>query len=571
MNKSLLTIFIVFLWSLSFQSKAVEINTLEEIARAQVINIGFRNSSIPYSYLQTPDSKIPIGYTIDICNKIAEAIKTNLKMPNLKVNYILVSGSDRIPKLLDNTIDMECGSSTHAKERERFIAFSTSIYIDQENAVVRKSDNYRSIKDLDGKTLAVDPGSAFAASMRLQEKREDYHFNRVYVADQEEAFTKLLNKKADAFVIGAAIAAGLVTFKGKEEEFGLLHEGLADMPTAIMFRKNNPQFKALVNSTIKELFSSNEMEKIYKKWFLDPLPGRNGAIGFQLSEANIKLFKSPNDEAADDGIPFSVKVFTYPTWTWSLSIVAFYIFASIVGMYAFRSRVHKNDDHEKKDHYRFSEKPLDALGVTAALILGFTLVTTITTYNHASDLVVNEANAISLVQKNTQGFSDADRTEIRELLTQYVNIVVSQEWLDQMQGLPTVSFPGNKVLDKIHKKVVSLDITKKPELSHEKDLLLDNLTTVYSARTERLFAASPDSNIPPIMWLILVMCSFLCIMAVYLIGFTGHHFHLFGVSSVSILLALFIVLILYTDRPYLGPKAISSEPYVITVENFIWK
>jgi hypothetical protein len=197
------------------------------------------------------------------------------------------------------------------------------------------------------------------------------------------------------------------------------------------------------------------------------------------------------------------------------------------------------------------------------------MFTSMSAYSAASGLVAEEAGSIGAVQEATVGLDASDKATITQALFKYTNIVIDQEWVDQMDGLPVFSFPGNAVLNDLHQTIANLNTAGKEYAGQTRALLMQNVSRLYKARTSRLIAADPNTKIPLILWSGIVISTALTIFCSYLIGYKSRALHYATVSVIALSFSMFLVVIVYLDRPYLGKKGVSSEPYQIVLENFV--
>src|SRR5258708_5977657 len=215
-------------------------DTMERISKDGEINIGYRTSSVPLSFVEKGDPK-PLGYNIDVCMAIVEAIKKELKVEELRVNFVPVNGASRVPMLLENKIDLECGSTTHTLEREKFVSFSVNTIIDEDQAIVKRGSGIRAIADLYGKTIAVNPSSSVTMKIRSMEINNGYKFKRVYVAAHTARLELVESGKAAAYIELGSVLAGLSSKSANPGDYAFLDVPLDEQPIAIMMRKDDPE------------------------------------------------------------------------------------------------------------------------------------------------------------------------------------------------------------------------------------------------------------------------------------------------------------------------------------------
>jgi glutamate/aspartate transport system substrate-binding protein len=269
--------------------------TLKKIKETGSITIGYRESSIPFSYLD--DQQKPIGYAIDLCNKIVDTVKADLKMPGLKVNMQPVTSSNRIPLLQNGTIDLECGSTTNSTQRQQQVSFGPSYFVINVTAAVKKSSNINTIADLNGKTVSTTSGTTSVPLIKGYEKSKSTEVKEIYGKDHAEAFLLMADDRASAFIMDDILLAGQIANSKKPADYKILtNESLRQEPYSMMLRKDDPQFKALVDKSIGAVMKSGEINKIYAKWFTSPIPPKNLNMNFPMTAPIQEAFKNPNDK-----------------------------------------------------------------------------------------------------------------------------------------------------------------------------------------------------------------------------------------------------------------------------------
>lgn len=268
--------------------------TLKKIKETGAITVGHRESSIPFSYLD--DKQQPIGYAMDLCMKVVDAVKAELKMPNLKVNLQPVTSSNRIPLLQNGTIDMECGSTTNSVARQQQVAFGPTYFVINVTAAVKKNSNINAIADLNGKTVSTTSGTTSVPLIKGYEKAKHVEVKEIYGKDHAESFLLMADDRAAAFIMDDILLAGQIANSKKPADYKILPESLRQEPYSMMLRKDDPQFKALVDKAVGGVMKSGEIEKIYLKWFMVPVPPKGLNLNFPMTPAIREAFKTPNDQ-----------------------------------------------------------------------------------------------------------------------------------------------------------------------------------------------------------------------------------------------------------------------------------
>lgn len=280
---------------LTCQTYAQELTgTLKKIKETGTITLGHRESSIPFSYLD--DKQQAVGYALDLCMKVVDAVKTELKMPALKVTLQPVTSSNRIPLLQNGTIDLECGSTTNSVQRQEQVAFGPTYFVINITAVVKKSSNINSILDLNGKPVATTSGTTSVSEIKKLEKLKAVDLKEIYGKDHAESFLLVAEDRAAAFIMDDILLAGQVANARNPADYKILPEILRTEPYSMMLRKGDAPFKALVDHAVGAVMKSGEIDKIYAKWFLNPIPPKGINLNFPMTPVIRDAFKNPNDK-----------------------------------------------------------------------------------------------------------------------------------------------------------------------------------------------------------------------------------------------------------------------------------
>ena len=267
--------------------------TLKKAKETGTFTIGFRESSIPFSYLD--DKQQPIGYAMDLCMRVVDSVKAELKLPNLKLNLQPVTSSNRIPLLQNGTIDMECGSTTNSVARQQQVAFGPTYFVINVTAAVKKSSNIGAIAELNGKTVSTTSGTTSVPLIKAYEKAKHIDVKEIYGKDHGESFLLLADDRAVAFIMDDILLAGQIANSKSPADYRILPESLRQEPYSMMLRKDDAQFKALVDKTVGGIMKSGEIEKIYAKWFLNPVPPKGINMNFPMTPPIREAFTNPND------------------------------------------------------------------------------------------------------------------------------------------------------------------------------------------------------------------------------------------------------------------------------------
>jgi glutamate/aspartate transport system substrate-binding protein len=274
-------------------SGAMAQGTLEKIKSAGSITVGHRDASIPFAYLD--DKQQPIGYSMDLCAKIVDAVKAELKMPDLKVVLQPVTSATRIPLLANGTIDLECGSTTNNAERQKQIAYTMTSFVTANRFISKKADNLKTLADLKGKTVVSTSGTTNIKQITELNAEKNLGINILAAKDHAESFLMVDTGRASAFVMDDILLAGLAANHSNPGQWQVSSEALSVEPYAIMLRKDDPAFKKVVDGAMTALMKSGEINKIYAKWFLSPIPPKGINLNIPMSDSLKKVIANPTD------------------------------------------------------------------------------------------------------------------------------------------------------------------------------------------------------------------------------------------------------------------------------------
>ncbi len=242
--------------------------TLKKIRDSGTISLGIRETSVPFSYLD--EKQNVIGYSIDLCARIVEAVKAELKLPALQVKQVPVISQTRVPLVANGTIDLECGSTTNTYTRQKQVEFSHVTFIGGTRLLVKVKNNIKEVEDLKGKTVSVSQGTTNERVIKSLSDKLNLGIKVLNVKDHGEGFLAVETGRVEANVSDDIQLLGLASKARNPKEYAVVGRHLSYEPFGLMFRRGDPDFKLLVNRTLSGLMRSGEIEKIYAKWF-DPL------------------------------------------------------------------------------------------------------------------------------------------------------------------------------------------------------------------------------------------------------------------------------------------------------------
>jgi glutamate/aspartate transport system substrate-binding protein len=267
--------------------------TLKKIKDTGTITLGHRESSIPFSYYD--DKQQVIGYAIDLCARIVDSIKAELKMPSLQVKLNPVNPSTRIPLMANGTIDLECGSTTNNLERQKQVAFTITHFVTANRLVAKKASNIKSIDDMKGKTIVSTSGTTNIKQINELNGQRNLGMNILTAKDHAEAFLMVETGRAVAFAMDDILLYSLVATSKTPGDYAITSEALSVEPYGIMLRRDDPAFKKVVDNAMAQVFKSGEIQKIYGKWFLAPVPPRGINLNVPMSDQFKRVVASPTD------------------------------------------------------------------------------------------------------------------------------------------------------------------------------------------------------------------------------------------------------------------------------------
>jgi glutamate/aspartate transport system substrate-binding protein len=268
--------------------------TLKKIKETGAIALGHRDSSVPFSYLD--DKQQPVGYAMDICGKIVDAVKKELKLDKLEVKLTPVTSSTRIPLIANGTVDLECGSTTNNADRQKQVAFAPTHFLTASRFVTKKASNIKTVDDLKGKTVVSTAGTTNIKQLNDANTEKKLGINIIPAKDHAEAFLMVETDRAVAFVMDDILLASLVA-GSKDPSAYVIPEAAFSLPEpyGIMLRRDDASFKKLVDQAVGDFYKSPEGKANYDKWFTKPIPPKNLNLNVPMSAALKKVYDKPSD------------------------------------------------------------------------------------------------------------------------------------------------------------------------------------------------------------------------------------------------------------------------------------
>ena len=273
-----------------FSSTTQAAGRLEKIAQSGVFTIGYRDAASPFSF--PSENQRPIGYSVDICNKIAEAVKREVKRPDLTIKYVQVTAASRIPEIVAGNIDIECGSTTNTAERRKQVAFTIPTFLDNTKFMVHKDSGIKNRRDLNGKKVVTTKGTGSANAIREMKTVSPIPVDGDSHLD---SFALFESGKADAFLNNEAMLAALRGSSKNADQLLILNDIVAILQIAMMLPKEDPAFKKVVDTEVSRVILSGEINDIYKKWFESPIPPKQVNLKLPMGHLLRDSFKVPSD------------------------------------------------------------------------------------------------------------------------------------------------------------------------------------------------------------------------------------------------------------------------------------
>ena len=271
-------------------------DTLAKIAESGKISLAYRESSVPFSYLDGPNK--PIGFSVELSNAVVEAVKKKLNKPNLQVSLMAVTSQNRIPLITNGTIDLECGSTTNNTARGKDVAFAVNHFYTGTRLLTKKSSKIKDYADLAKKTVASTTGTTNALVMRKYNTEKNLDMNIVLGKDHDDSLLLVESDRALAFAMDDILLFGLMANSKNPASLEVVGDSLQVEPYACMLRKDDPEFKKLVDGTITRLIKSGDFAKMYAKWFTSPIPPKGVNLNLPMSEELKANLKALSDKPA---------------------------------------------------------------------------------------------------------------------------------------------------------------------------------------------------------------------------------------------------------------------------------
>ncbi|MBK7415339.1 MAG: glutamate/aspartate ABC transporter substrate-binding protein [Dechloromonas sp.] len=276
-------------------AQAQESLTLKKIKDTGAITLGHRESSIPFSYYD--DKQQVIGYSHELMLKVVDDIKANLKLAKLDIKLMPVTSANRITLIQNGTVDIECGSTTNNLERQKQVGFTTTIFVIGTKLMAKKDAGIKDFADLAGKNVVTTAGTTSERLIRKMNEDKQMKMNVISAKDHGEAFLTLETGRAVAFMMDDALLYGEIAKAKKPGDWLVTGTAQSKEAYGCMLKKDDPEFKKLVDASLTKAMTSGDAEKIYAKWFMNPIPPKGLNLNMVLSDEMKAAYKAPNDKA----------------------------------------------------------------------------------------------------------------------------------------------------------------------------------------------------------------------------------------------------------------------------------
>ncbi|MFN7570774.1 MAG: amino acid ABC transporter substrate-binding protein [Betaproteobacteria bacterium] len=271
--------------------------TLEKIGTRGSIVLAHREASVPFSYVD--QDKRPIGYSLDLCLRVVDAVRRALKAPALRVEYLPVPAAQRIPSIVEGRADLECGNTTNTAARRAQVAFTVTHYFAGGRLLVKSDSGIQRLADLGNRIVTTTSGSTHAAFIKQQVERGLLQVRLLEAKDSAEAFALLAEGKAAGFLMDDIVLYGLRATAADPKAFTVVGEFTTVEPLAIMLRRDDPEFKRLVDVTLSQLMIDGEALTLYRRWFEQPIPPKGITLGVPPSPLLREQFRFPSEKVGD--------------------------------------------------------------------------------------------------------------------------------------------------------------------------------------------------------------------------------------------------------------------------------
>jgi glutamate/aspartate transport system substrate-binding protein len=280
--------------TLSAQAQAPASGTLDKIKASGKVVLGVRESSPPMAYMLGANEKY-VGYHVELCERVLKDI-----VPAARLEYMAVTAQNTFPLVQNGTLDIGCGPTTNNLARQQLVAFALTTYVSEVRMATKVSSGITSLDQLAGRNVAASAGTTAVQLLRKRERAQNVTINTMLGKDHLESFLLLESGRADAFVLDDNLLAGIIANSKNPAEYRIVGDALGSEPIALLFRRDDPAFRTAVNDALRRLMKSGELEKIYTKWFVAPIPPKNASLNLPMSSTLKQLLVEPNDKPLEE-------------------------------------------------------------------------------------------------------------------------------------------------------------------------------------------------------------------------------------------------------------------------------
>lgn len=270
-----------------------ETSRMDKIKSTGELTLGYRDSSIPFSYLD--DNQKPVGYSMDICYGIADALKKDLNLPNLKIKLVSVTSSTRIPLVANGTVDLACGSATNNEQRQVQVSFAPTTFVTATRFAALKSSKLNDLADFKGKTVVSTSGTSNLKWLTQTNADDKLGMRIIPAKDHSEAFLTVASGRASAFFMDDILLAGLVANSQNAGDWMISKKAYTIEPYGIIEPKGDVQFKTAVDNAVKAMMKDGKIDALYKKWFMSSIPPKNINLNWPMTPELKKVIEHPTD------------------------------------------------------------------------------------------------------------------------------------------------------------------------------------------------------------------------------------------------------------------------------------
>lgn len=268
---------------------------LERVAAGDKFRIGYRESSVPFSYVDIKTGK-PVGYALDICLHLAEVVRKKAGLKDMPVELLMVTSANRIDMVAAGKVDLECGSTTNNADRRQKVAFTIPHFITGARFLVRSDSKVSRMEDLGGKTLVSTKGTTPLKAAQQANLERLMRIKIVEAPDHARAVEMVEKGEADAFVMDDVLLYGLAANRPNPLALKVVGRFLTTEPLAIMLPKDDPDYKKVIDEEMRRLINSRDIYAIYDKWFMKPIPPANKPLSLPPSYLLKDFWRYPTDQ-----------------------------------------------------------------------------------------------------------------------------------------------------------------------------------------------------------------------------------------------------------------------------------